>query len=115
MYRSKKRAEQKRILTAWMLILMLMPMMLVKSFHHHEGFQAHAVTNESSAAHSTLCSLSSDAQCPICHFYISPIEEATDFRLATSQDYVPAERVTYAPHVVKSCHLLHGLRAPPSL
>jgi hypothetical protein len=103
-----KRETRMRITIAWMLLVALMPLQIVKSLHYHES-----VVSSSCSHHG--CHGDNDFQhsCPICNFTLSPFVHSE-----TPQFTFVAELLSFVVPVYekgKVFVLFHscGLRAPP--
>lgn len=108
-----------RRLMAWILIMVLMPLMMVKAFHYHPVHThqdadtvACAHTHDGSHSHDGH-SHDSDGGCFICHFALSPCVEAHQYQFlillpSTYRQMVEADAQS------SSCAVYaHSLRAPP--
>lgn len=71
--RRMKRKRRNRIIIAWVLLLTLMPISIVKATHFHDGAMA-ATCHASASSHSQ--GSDDGGTCPICHFFLSPFVEA---------------------------------------
>lgn len=103
---------------AWLLLATILPMLVVKSVHHHDA-PSHVSTeltiHSLEMEHTThFCTI--DNGCPICHFIVSPYTEAKTYQFHSFVPYIHFHRpVIYEQE--KSFRLIYscGLRAPPFL
>lgn len=111
-----KRKRVQRMFLAWLLLATILPMLVVKSIHHHDT-PVHASTEL--AVHSMemehaphFCA--TDNGCPICHFIVSPYTEAETFQFHSLVPYISFHRPIIREQE-KTCRLVYsrGLRAPP--
>lgn len=99
----------RRIIMAWLLLATLVPIALVKTFHHHEvDLNVMSVKGNVNAYHA-YCN------CPICHFLLFPF-------LVTGKLFALFFVVSFCEIVLKIIsvinfrfHLSYVLRAPPIL
>lgn len=102
-----KHRVKTRIVTAWVLLLTLMPLYIVKAVHFHDDGSSISI-HDSGHHHQT-----SDDGCLICHFLLSPFTEAEDFHFT----FIDASHcdvfVAVYDNVVVSAQRVYGLRAPP--
>lgn len=112
-----KRRRIQRMCLAWLLLATILPMLVVKSVHHHDAVRIstelaiHSLQMEQSTH---FCA--TDNGCPICHFLVSPYTEVHTYVFHCLVPYVSF----YRPVIHKQvCDLrlvyTHGLRAPPFL
>ena len=101
-----KREMRHRVFIAWLLMVALLPVYVVKAFHtHHIGCEE-SVCKTTKTHHD--CS-----HCYICQFVFSPFTEVSTFQCDIVSRYIifiqeeKTENVAYRPFRVKS------LRAPP--
>ena len=101
------RAELKRILIGWVLLMTFMPFFVVKAVHHHNS-DSFAVCASSSDTES------SEDNCRICDFTLSPFtdQEPEIFDFVLSFDIM--EPVPYCCMVSVARQYFSGLRAPPA-
>lgn len=105
-----KRKRRNRIITAWVLLLTLMPISIVKATHFHDGVTAatcHASASDHSQGSDDGCT------CPICHFFLSPFVEAPTTLLIPFAQPVHAFIDCPYADVMQGKGLSPSLRAPP--
>ncbi len=99
---------KKRIAIAWLLMVMFVPQLAVKSVHiHHDEHHCEAHT-PSSQGHEQSCN-----DCAICHFtlsYSTPAEFVSFSFLTTS---IGLERFAFHVSEAHTTLLTQSLRAPP--
>lgn len=111
-----KRRRIQRMFLAWLLMATILPMLVVKSVHHHDA--AHASTEQAvhslEMEHNTHFCVSDDG-CPICHFIVSPCTEPETHEFHIIVPYICFTR-TVLNQQEKAFRLVyaHGLRAPPT-
>ena len=97
-----------RIFIAWLLLVTLMPIFMVKTLHHH-GEDDTTCHPQGGHSHS-----SSSHQCPICDFMLSPFIQAEAFQLHIVLpvfDFRPEIRID---KVCRAKSYPYHLRAPPA-
>lgn len=110
-----KRKRVQRIFMAWLLLATILPIVVVKSVHHHNAVH----TSTELAIHSLYMEHSvhfttADNACPICHFIVSPYTEVKTYEFHSFVPYIPFERPIVHEQEKKSRFIYsHGLRAPP--
>ncbi len=102
---------KKQVIYAWVMLMSLMPVFVVKTLHYHERnevFTEQPAADSSHASHSLPCD-----QCPVCHFAFSPFEEASQTVLHAYFTLINTE--LQQPLVERSSNeiLTSLLRAPP--
>lgn len=103
-----KRESRTRIGIAWLLLITLMPLGVVKCTHHHD-----------SASHQLSCQHHSDGEdnsqdsCLICHFTLSPFIQSDPFHIVFIAELLPYEVPVYLSRATFHVSYFHGLRAPP--
>ena len=85
-----KTTAKRRIAVAWMLFLVLMPFFVVKTLHHHGTCTQDVCRSTDGHEHS------SEEQCPICHFMLSPFTEAESLQVEVA---VPVSEAEYSLYV----------------
>lgn len=106
--------ERKRVFTAWVLLLTLMPLMIVKSFHHHHcksTFPEPLAQGYHAEHHHHSCA--SEDGCLICQFILSPFGEGEIFQIQVLLTSTPYEPALYLDKKSYRLAYSHGLRAPP--
>ena len=98
---------KNRIAVAWLLLMTVMPVFVVKAMHHHEEI---AVCHSDNGHPQSPCN-----QCPVCHFTLSPFTQAESFHIQIIIPLFNYEPVAYMG--MKGYQPVHpyNLRAPPSL
>lgn len=71
-----KRKRKNRIIIAWVLLMTLMPISIVKATHHHD---IEEVASSQSTDPGQKNSGNDYDSCPICHFLLSPFIESQSF------------------------------------
>lgn len=112
-----RKKEIQRIVLAWLLLATILPMLVVKSVHHHNAvhasteFAIHSLSMEHSTHFSAV-----DGGCPICHFIVSPYTEAETYEFHSLVPYITFYRPVIREQG-KSFRLIysHEMRAPPCL
>ena len=99
---------RNRVLAAWVLLIALMPVYIVKAVHFHDAKDSVACHSQS-AGHSQN---SSDA-CPICHFFLSPFTETTPAHIAFFALLMAILPVLPVVRIAKVQMVRASLRAPP--
>ena len=102
-----KHRVKTRIVTAWVLLLTLMPLYIVKAVHFHND--GSSISMHDSGHHHQA----SDDGCLICHFLLSPFTEAADFHFTFVDSSHFHDFVAVFADVVVLAHRAYGLRAPP--
>jgi hypothetical protein len=102
-----KTTAKRRIAVAWMLFLVLMPFFVVKTLHHHGTCTQDVCRSADGHEHS------SEEQCPICHFMLSPFTEAESLQVEVAVPVSEAEYSLYVAMPDRRCIHLFQLRAPP--
>lgn len=110
-----KRRQVQRMFLAWLLLATILPMLVVKSVHHHNAVHAstelaiHTPEMEHNA-HFTA----DNNGCPICHFIVSPYTEAETYEFHSIVPYVSFYRPVIREQKTSFLFIYaHGLRAPP--
>ncbi|MCI1646974.1 MAG: hypothetical protein LKI39_10670 [Bacteroides sp.] len=109
MLNSVKRNRVK-IRIAWLLLLTLMPISVVKITHHHND-------SIQSSCHGT-CGQNNNSQdsCPICQFVLSPFVPSTTISVSFIAELIALEPVVYVnKDVLSDTPYSYGLRAPPCI
>lgn len=105
--------NKKQIWKAWLLIMALMPVLLVKSVHCHSHQENTEQTGKENSCGDCGHSGNPCTSCPICHFTLLPFTEATNISLIHIETYYSPEIFIF---VQKPCYALaysHPLRASP--
>lgn len=107
-----KRKKRNRIIIAWVLLLALLPISLVKATHFHE-------TGVTSSHHTELPGQPSHGNdgntCPICDFCLSPFVEAPAVHLVFFPQHATPLFAQPCPEPVSVAMSHPTLRAPPSV
>lgn len=103
-----KRETKTRISIAWLLLLALMPLQIVKSVHYHEPVVASSATHHD-------CSGDNDYRdsCPICNFTLSAFIHPHSFHLSFVAELLFFVVPQSENRRVFNLFYSHGLRAPP--
>lgn len=106
-----KRKGRKRIFIAWLLLLALMPISIVKATHSHDtgAFSSH---NTQLPGHQHNGG-DDGSTCPICHFFLSPFTTAPEIHVSFFTQQVSLLMVPACPDVKSAIVLQPSLRAPP--
>lgn len=109
-FRRMKRKRRNRVVIAWVLLLTLMPISIVKATHFHDGATA-ATCHTSASGHSQ--GSDEGGTCPICHFFLSPFVETPILHFIPFAH--PIRTFTDCPYadVVQGKGQSPSLRAPP--
>lgn len=107
--RMMTRKGRKRVFIAWVLLLALMPISIVKATHFHDGggLTVHNTTTQSSQ------NSDGGANCPICHFFLSPFIETPEIFVSFCATIVAMLIVGKCPELRQADVLSPTLRAPP--
>ncbi len=100
---------RNRVIAAWLLLIALMPVYIVKAVHFHDVKDGVAC-NSSEAGHSQS---GADA-CPICHFFLSPFTETPVVHIAFFALFITVIPVIPVRKAVKVDVVRPSLRAPPA-
>lgn len=118
LHRYMKRRCIQRMFLAWLLLATILPMLVVKSIHHHD-VPSHISTEQtihSLAMEHTTHFCATDNGCPICHFIVSPYTEAETYQFHSVVPYSYLHRpVIHEQETSFRLIYSHGLRAPPFL
>lgn len=96
----------KRIAVAWMLLMTIMFLIVVKTTHCHEDSHSCCCT-EKGADHVF------HDDCLLCHFMFCPFIGSEPFHLEISFSFVIAELICYAEQAYSVSVFSYDLRAPP--
>jgi len=107
-----KRKRKNRIIIAWVLLMTLMPISIVKATHHHD---IEEVASSQSTDPGQKNSGNDYDSCPICHFLLSPFIESQSFHFFYSAQLIFVFIAQPCPGKKKTSLLSATLRAPPSL
>lgn len=105
-----KRKNKNRFYIAWILLLVITPLFVVKSFHYHASPNC---SSEIHHIHHERDDQSDCDDCPICQFFLSPFTEATSFNFFFTQTLIFCEPVIYSDKISCGLSYSHHLRAPP--
>lgn len=104
-----KRTSKNRQYIAWVLLLAILPLFVVKSFHYHVSLgnpSANHVHHEGEGQEA--CD-----NCLICQFFLSPFTEVESFNFTFTQTSTFFETVVYPDKISYGLSYSHYLRAPP--
>ena len=104
MKRVQKR-QKYRVTAAYVLLLTLMPLFLVKAFHVHK--ESECISHSGQRTHD------SEDNCAICLFALSAFTEAENFEFHYLTPGIPVERPVREEKGVMAPFLFQFLRAPP--
>ena len=97
---------KSRIVIAWVLLITLMPLFVVKAVHFHD---------KTSACQSTKGHTHSPGdQCLICQFTLSPFTQAESLQIHVFVSVFDLEPAQYADKVCIAMLYPYHLRAPPT-
>lgn len=106
-----KRKRRNRIIIAWVLLLPLLQVSIVKATHFHD-------TEESLTSHTAMPDHSHDSDdgctCPICQFFLSPFIEVPTFHFTCCTQLVSVLILRPCFGVKQTGTLSLSLRAPPT-
>ena len=104
--------RKPRVLSAWILLLSLIPLTIVKATHFHD-------VDEIALSHlavSGQTQLTNDSgNCPICDFLLSPFIEAAILYFSTCAQLILFFAIRPCAKAEKENRLPFSLRAPPVL
>ena len=106
-----KGIKKNRIIIAWILLMVLMPISFVKATHFHECEET-AVSHADDQEHSHEgdgCD-----SCPICHFLLSPFLETPTYHFSCCAQVVLLFIVRPCLDHKGTCVRTISLRAPPA-
>ncbi len=107
------KAKKIRSFRAWMLLLVFLQLLLVKTFHqHHFVGQASDHTDHTEIG-KQLDDRHATADCLICHFLIPAADQPTPILLTHYDHAVIVKHFTWHPRQVKTIVFHRSLRAPP--
>lgn len=97
-----------RIVIATLLLAALLPVFVVKAFHHHDtcGY-------DTCCTHEKDAQTSSDDDCFICLFHLLPFTQSEIFRIRVFTPLTERELVTAVRETVRLFLYDYALRAPP--
>lgn len=106
-----ERESRKRIVIAWILLLSMMPIVVVKGLHFHSD---DAVMHLQHSASGDFSGGNSFDDCAICHFFLSPFVETTTSTIIFIFQIASVFICGRIAAVVYRSHSAQRLRGPPS-
>jgi hypothetical protein len=106
-----RKAKRNRKIIAWVLLLSLLPIFVVKTIHFHDVDDAMLYNHH--AAGDLQAGVNGDA-CAICHFFLSPFVETETAGLPLAVEFVSVLIICVCADVVCRNASVKRLRAPPS-
>ena len=100
--------RKRRVIIAWVLLIAFIPILMVKSVHHH----GHGCNEPTSCTHSDQSNDKPD-HCAICKYALSLFTEARTVEFHCTFTFAPFEPVIYQDKVVCEQAYSYLLRAPP--
>ncbi|MCD8184149.1 MAG: hypothetical protein LUE99_14940 [Bacteroides sp.] len=94
-----RRRTKSRIIIAWLLLITIMPLFVVKTFHYHESNTT--AKSEKGHSHNDPC-----GQCLICQFTLSPFTQTESFQMHVYVSVIDYEPACYADKVASPCCIL---------
>lgn len=105
--------NRKRVSKAWILLLALMPLMLVKSFHHHDSHAFHASCHLHEDSSPQVGADTIHTDCLICHFFLSPALDVSFGDINVAPGFILVKQRIIQENPLTRTLFFASLRAPP--